>query len=81
MIFIIVFLCPLQVLDFIENQGGRLERPSDCPRSIYKLMLECWSLEAQARPTFGQLYTFFNESEESRDIPHRELYQNPADLK
>ena len=44
-------------------------------------MLECWSLDAQPRPTFQQLYRFFNESEENRDIPHRELYQNPADLK
>ena len=71
----------VQVLDFIENQNGRLERPTDCPLSIYKLMLDCWSLEPQGRPTFLQLYKFFNESEESRDIPHRELYQNPADLK
>ena len=44
----------------------------DCPHSIYKLMLECWSIEPQNRPTFQQLYQFFNESKESKDTPHVE---------
>lgn len=72
--------CVLQVLDFIENRNGRLERPRNCPITIYNLMLDCWSLEPNQRPTFAQLYTFFNESEESRDIPHKELYQDPGKL-
>lgn len=65
------------MLDFIENQHGRLERPPHCPPAIYQLMLECWSLDDVARPTFAKLYTFFDESD---DIPRKDLYQNPGNL-
>ncbi|KAK4016061.1 hypothetical protein OUZ56_031022 [Daphnia magna] len=41
----------LQVLHFVRT-GGRLDRPPNCPDSLFELMMSCWSYEPSARPTF-----------------------------
>ena len=40
-----------ELRNYLEN-GQRLERPLLCPQSIYDLMLRCWELLYQFRPTF-----------------------------
>ena len=73
---------PAQVLDMIETQNYRLEKPSkQCPKAVYHLMLSCWSLEPADRPSFEQLHQAFYEDPEYSDIAsHRALYHNPGDL-
>lgn len=39
---------------YLEH-GKRLERPSRCPSSTYRLMLDCWHWDEKKRPTFSQL--------------------------
>ncbi|RWS05383.1 tyrosine-protein kinase shark-like protein, partial [Dinothrombium tinctorium] len=50
----------LRVLRFIES-GERLERPEQCARKIYALMLMCWSYECDQRPTFEQICQLISE--------------------
>ena len=33
--------------------GQRLEKPPLCPKRLYNLMLRCWELNNQVRPTFS----------------------------
>lgn len=46
------------------RQGHRLEQPKLCPDGVYELMLECWSLQPEARPPFvqvaGRLYNILS---------------------
>lgn len=37
-------------------EGGRLDRPSDCPPDLYQVMRNCWKENPQRRPTFAQLH-------------------------
>ncbi|XP_041979249.1 fibroblast growth factor receptor 4-like isoform X2 [Aricia agestis] len=39
------------------TEGGRLPRPARASPRLYGLMLDCWSDEPQARPTFAQIVT------------------------
>ncbi|NXN49077.1 SRMS kinase, partial [Rynchops niger] len=34
------------------TRGYRLPRPSSCPPEIYSIMLECWNVNTEERPTF-----------------------------
>uniref|UniRef100_A0AAR2LHF4 Tyrosine-protein kinase receptor n=1 Tax=Pygocentrus nattereri TaxID=42514 RepID=A0AAR2LHF4_PYGNA len=38
------------------NTRGRLPAPAECPQSLYKVMLECWSKEPRERPSFRSLH-------------------------
>lgn len=40
----------------IVEEEMRLEKPSRCSDMIYELMLECWSLNPEDRPTFKEIY-------------------------
>lgn len=42
--------------NYIEMQGKRLPQPSDCPDSIYKVMMSCFIREPDIRPSFLNLY-------------------------
>nr|BAG55504.1 protein tyrosine kinase [Monosiga ovata] len=44
----------LNVMMEVER-GYRLPPPSDCPRAVYAMMMECWHPQPRHRPTFGQL--------------------------
>ncbi|KAL2098506.1 hypothetical protein ACEWY4_004986 [Coilia grayii] len=47
-------LTNLEVVHHI-NSGGRLLSPTDCPKSLYDLMLACWSKTPKERPSFRHL--------------------------
>lgn len=70
------------VLEQVER-GYRMPQPtnSDCPNSIYQIMLECWHKDPDKRPTFEYLYSYFDDffvaneprykdAEELRDSDH-----------
>jgi hypothetical protein len=40
----------LEVVKYV-NQGGRLEKPVDCPDAIYELLQQTWREEPDERPT------------------------------
>ncbi|CAH8667132.1 unnamed protein product [Schistosoma bovis] len=40
-----------EIIKLLEH-GDRLTRPSQCPESIYQLMLKCWSADRTERPKF-----------------------------
>ncbi|CAL7942761.1 unnamed protein product [Xylocopa violacea] len=44
-----------RLLRYIIYENGRLERPSDVPFDIYKLMDSCWSTEPENRPNFTEI--------------------------
>nr|XP_039250024.1 ephrin type-A receptor 5-like isoform X1 [Styela clava] len=43
------------VTESIED-GFRLPAPQDCPQVLHRLMLDCWSNDAAARPTFREIF-------------------------
>ncbi|RWS30392.1 tyrosine-protein kinase Src64B-like protein [Leptotrombidium deliense] len=51
-----------EVIEQVER-GYRMPRPSncECPESVYNIMLQCWDVEAEKRPTFAFLYEFFDD--------------------
>uniref|UniRef100_A0A0N5A2V1 Thyroglobulin type-1 domain-containing protein n=1 Tax=Parastrongyloides trichosuri TaxID=131310 RepID=A0A0N5A2V1_PARTI len=40
------------MLKFLES-GGRMEKPDNCSDEFYNVMLACWSMSPQQRPTFS----------------------------
>uniref|UniRef100_A0A1A9WAH8 Tyrosine-protein kinase receptor n=1 Tax=Glossina brevipalpis TaxID=37001 RepID=A0A1A9WAH8_9MUSC len=40
-----------EVLNFVKD-GGRLDQPPNCPDKLFTLMMQCWSKDPDARPTF-----------------------------
>lgn len=42
-------------------KGYRLSQPNGCPDPIYKLMLRCWAVNPEARPTFSQIFQRLSE--------------------
>ncbi|CAF0843016.1 unnamed protein product [Didymodactylos carnosus] len=49
------------------QRGKRLERPSRCPPSTYRIMLKCWEWDESKRPTFFELMRYFKNDPEYRD--------------
>ena len=43
------------------DRGYRMPKPVsfECPQNVYNKMLDCWKLKSDERPTFVQLYSFF----------------------
>ncbi|PAA59347.1 hypothetical protein BOX15_Mlig005604g2 [Macrostomum lignano] len=39
------------------ESGHRMQRPADCPDSVYQLMLACWQWQPEQRPAFAELHT------------------------
>ncbi len=35
--------------------GNRLECPSNCPDAVYSVMLACWQIQSDARPSFREI--------------------------
>ncbi|BFY99746.1 hypothetical protein BsWGS_02786 [Bradybaena similaris] len=45
---------PQEILNFIES-GNRLRKPRNCDDRIYNIMLSCWTIEKEKRPTFREM--------------------------
>eukprot|EP00039_Didymoeca_costata_P011755 m.166478 g.166478 ORF g.166478 m.166478 type:complete len:989 (+) comp15279_c0_seq7:245-3211(+) len=45
----------MNVMMQVEN-GYRLPPPKDCPKAVYKLMLQCWNPARRGRPEFSNIY-------------------------
>ncbi|XP_020370542.1 tyrosine-protein kinase ZAP-70 isoform X1 [Rhincodon typus] len=43
-----------EVVSFIE-QGGRLDRPPECPDEMHQLMQKCWTYKCEDRPGFEEV--------------------------
>ena len=78
------------VLEFVKS-GGRLAKPEICLDEIYELMLDCWRVDPQERPSFDWIVqlieTIVQEKEEtnstyvSRNVdyvnyPIKEFYES-----
>ncbi|KAF4526413.1 hypothetical protein B566_EDAN017457 [Ephemera danica] len=55
--------------------GKRLEKPQNCTNELYELMMRCWSLEAEDRPTFAETCSLLEAS-----LEHRQVYVDFANL-
>uniref|UniRef100_A0A224Z718 receptor protein-tyrosine kinase n=1 Tax=Rhipicephalus zambeziensis TaxID=60191 RepID=A0A224Z718_9ACAR len=44
------------VLNFLKD-GRRMQQPYFCPDQLYEIMLQCWELDPEKRPTFARLAT------------------------
>jgi len=44
----------------VEN-GGRLDKPEDCPQDVFDVMMECWSADTDKRPSFKTLEKLFSD--------------------
>uniref|UniRef100_A0ACB8EX51 Uncharacterized protein n=2 Tax=Sphaerodactylus townsendi TaxID=933632 RepID=A0ACB8EX51_9SAUR len=50
-----------QIMLKIDREGGRLDRPDDCPRGIYALALKCWAHNPEERPRFREIIGLLQE--------------------
>nr|XP_056719593.1 non-receptor tyrosine-protein kinase TNK1 [Euleptes europaea] len=50
-----------QIMLKVDREGGRLERPDDCPRGIYALALKCWAHSPEERPRFREIINLLQE--------------------
>ncbi|XP_078486359.1 tyrosine-protein kinase HTK16-like [Ciona intestinalis] len=48
-----------QVIQYIEDDKRRLQKPDGCPDKVYSIMSQCWAYQANERPTFRRLHTKF----------------------
>ena len=53
----------------VLDQGVLLEKPSSCNRIIYDLWKQCWSLDPELRPTFGQIVKKIDETQGGLGTP------------
>ncbi|XP_071959024.1 uncharacterized protein [Antedon mediterranea] len=64
------------------KEGYRMPKPDHCEQSIYELMIWCWSLDPEDRPSFdqlsGQLDTLLSEDKDYIDFTHfrESIYEN-----
>ncbi|KAH1023327.1 hypothetical protein HUJ04_012553 [Dendroctonus ponderosae] len=46
------------------DKGQRLQKPEACPENVYNEMLKCWAFDKDERPTFKELFQFFQSDSE-----------------
>ena len=46
---------PLENLMNFLLRGNRMTKPQECPEAIFQMMLQCWQVEAEARPRFRSI--------------------------
>ena len=49
-----------EVLEQVER-GYRMTKPSLIPETMYEMLEKCWDSNANSRPTFEFLYTYFDD--------------------
>lgn len=57
-----------EVIRMLEEDNKRLERPEACPEHTYSLMLKCWDLKPEKRPTFQELHNIFSTNPFYADV-------------
>ena len=48
-------------------RGNRMSKPQECPDAIYDLILQCWQLEVDARPSFKTIVSLLEETAEGEE--------------
>lgn len=48
------------LLYYGNQQPVILSQPSNCPKEIYDLMVECWNMDESLRPTFNEIHMFLH---------------------
>lgn len=56
-----------------------LEKPKECPDTLYQLMQKCWSKEPSSRPSFSEVLTSLNDMQRSGDTSN--ISYESTDLK
>ena len=52
------------VVQYLKD-GERMEAPDNCPEQIYDIMLQCWSEDAESRPSMTALYDKLEDARRS----------------
>jgi tyrosine-protein kinase len=56
--------------------GNRLQRPTQCPKNTYKVMLQCWDWHEDKRPTFKELNLIFqNDSDYQKTLSNLKSFR------
>ena len=70
-----------EVVKFVTN-NGMLMCPAGCPRSLYKLMADCWAAVPESRPTASEIYTKLYEwNPDDDDIITPQNFTQTVELK
>lgn len=51
---------PKSIKEFL-NDGRRLSQPNNCSTQLWHILLQCWMVTPDSRPTFAVLYDRFKE--------------------
>ena len=57
----------LEALITFLLRGNRLGKPESCPGALYDLMLQCWQVDAKARPAFSVLVSMVSAAMRESD--------------
>lgn len=65
--------CILEYLLYSLKREIRLMRPEICTDELYSLMLKCWSLKPEERPSFQQIVDHLNGKNKKIYLDFRKL--------
>ena len=54
------------------KEGYRMPKPQDCPSGLYDIMLECWKMDPESRPTFESLHWRLEEFYTATELGYTE---------
>ncbi|XP_078000748.1 tyrosine-protein kinase Mer-like [Glandiceps talaboti] len=65
--------------DYLQR-GRRLKQPRQCPNDLYEIMLSCWIMEPERRPTFSSLVKNIKVIQNNLEMnPDEIFYENTMD--